>query len=93
MIIGIIASVSIWFILMLLSFYLSDEDEVFFVLGLILGVFMIIFTIIEILTIYNLSKYPKHEEIDVYHNKIELVITSVSGVPQDTVVIWKGGKQ
>ena len=55
MIISIIASVSIWFILMLFSFYLSDEDGVFFVLGLILGVFFIIFTIIEILTIYNLS--------------------------------------
>ena len=31
----------------------------------------------------------KHKAIDVYHNKIELVITSVSGVPQDTLVLWK----
>lgn len=31
--------------------------------------------------------------IDVYRNKTELEITSVNGVPRDTVVVWKGGKQ
>lgn len=31
--------------------------------------------------------------IDVYRDKTELEITSVNGVPQDTVVVWKGGKQ
>lgn len=33
------------------------------------------------------------QAIDVYRNKTELEITSVNGVPQDTVVVWKGGKQ
>ena len=28
--------------------------------------------------------------IDVYRNKTELRITSVNGVPTDTVVVWKG---
>lgn len=31
--------------------------------------------------------------IDVYRNKTELEITSVNGVPRDTVVVWKGGKE
>lgn len=57
MIFSIIASVAIWFFLMVFGFYLSDEDGENFVMGLILGVFMIIFTIAEILTIYGISKY------------------------------------
>lgn len=28
--------------------------------------------------------------IDVYRNKTELRITSINGVPTDTVVVWKG---
>ena len=32
---------------------------------------------------------PKPEAIDVYRNKTELEITSVNGVPRDTVVVWK----
>jgi hypothetical protein len=28
--------------------------------------------------------------IDVYRDKTELRITSVNGVPTDTVVVWKG---
>lgn len=29
--------------------------------------------------------------IDVYRNRTELRITSINGVPTDTVVVWKGG--
>lgn len=41
----------------------------------------------EINAINEINKEPK--AIDVYRGKTELKITSVNGVPQDTVVVWK----
>jgi hypothetical protein len=31
--------------------------------------------------------------IDVYRDKTELQIHSINNIPQDTVVVWKGGKE
>lgn len=70
------------------SLYLS-ADEGSFGEGFICGVFIIILSIAEILIIYSISKEPKPKAIDVYRNKTELEITSVNGVPRDTVVVWK----
>lgn len=35
--------------------------------------------------------YEVPKAIDVYRNRTELRITSINGVPTDTVVVWKGG--
>lgn len=48
----------------------------------ILGVLMLIFFL-------ELGGKDKPQAIDVYRNKTELEITSVNGVPRDTVVVWK----
>lgn len=75
------------------TLYLSGEDGANFSTGVICGVFIIILTIAEILTIYEISREHKPKAIDVYRNKTELEITSVNGVPRDTVVVWKGGME
>lgn len=73
------------------TLYLSTEDDADFNTGVVCGVFIILFAIAEILTIFEISREHKPKAIDVYRNKTELEITSVNGVPRDTVVVWKGG--
>lgn len=40
-------------------------------------------------TISESTEYKQPKPIDVYRGKTELEITSVNGVPRDTVVVWK----
>lgn len=89
MIVGAIVVGAVLMFLIAFSLYLSDEVDADFSTGLICGVFIIILAIAEILMIFDISKEPKPKAIDVYRNKTELEITSVNGVPRDTVVVWK----
>ena len=75
--------------LIAISLSLLDEGGGDFCTYMILGVFIIILLIAEILMIYGISKEHKPKAIDVYRNKTELEITSINGVPKDTVVVWK----
>ena len=71
------------------SLFLSTEEDADFNTGVICGVFVILLAIAEILTIFEISREHKPKAIDVYRNKTEVEITSVNGVPRDTVVVWK----
>lgn len=71
------------------TLYLSTEDDADFNTGVVCGVFIILFAIAEILTIFEISREHKPQAIDVYRNKTELEIISVNGTPIDTVVVWK----
>ena len=51
----------------------------------------ICFCLGKIDAINEINKEPK--AIDVYRGKTELEINSTNGIQQDTVVVWKGGKQ
>lgn len=73
------------------TLYLSTEDDADFNTGVVCGVFIILLAIVEIITIFEISREHKPKAIDVYRNKTELEITSVNGTPIDTVVVWKGG--
>ena len=75
------------------SLYLSAEGDADFNTGLICGVFIILLAIMQRITIFEISREHKPKAIDVYRNKTELEITSVNGVPRDTVVVWKGGME
>lgn len=77
----------------ILILFLEDKNKSDFTIGFVFGLF--ISTLIGGLIIieYNILKKPNPQAIDVYRNKTELEITSINGVPQDTVVVWKGGKQ
>lgn len=89
MIVGAVVGGAVLTFLIAFSLYLYDEVDADFSEGLICGVFIIIVAIAEILMIFDISKEPKPKAIDVYRNKTELEITSVNGVPRDTVVVWK----
>lgn len=73
------------------SLYLSTENDADFNTGVVCGMVIIILSIVEILMIFEISRESKPMAIDVYRNKTELEITSVNGVPRDTIVVWKGG--
>ena len=51
----------------------------------------ICFCLGEINAINEINKEPK--AIDVYRGNTELEIHYINNIPQDTVVVWKGGKQ
>lgn len=72
---------------MALSLFLEDNRD--FGTGLILGLVITILFVAEIIMIFDISKDTKPNAIDVYRNKTELEITSVNGIPIDTVVVWK----
>lgn len=52
----------------------------------ILGVFMLAFFL-------AIEEKNTPQAIDVYRGNTELEIHSINNIPQDTVVVWKGGKQ
>lgn len=52
----------------------------------ILGVFMLAFFL-------AIEEKNTPKAIDVYRGNTELKIHSINNIPQDTVVVWKGGEQ
>lgn len=91
MIFGIIAVGSILLFLILFSLFTMSDSGSDFSTGLMSGLFIVLLSIAEIIMILDISIKPKPRAIDVYRNKTELEITSVNGVPRDTVVVWKEG--
>lgn len=76
---------NIWYNAYLDETYEADGKLVLLSLSsAILGVFMLAFFL-------AIEEKNTPQAIDVYRNKTELEITSVNGVPRDTVVVWKGG--
>ena len=92
MIVGIIGVGIILSFFIVFSLYAHTTDECNFGDGFVCGMIVIMLLIVELLMIYDISNEnePKPKAIDVYRNKTELEITSVNGVPIDTVVVWKG---
>lgn len=78
-------------VLIALTFYLwgkgmqKDEDLYFK-----FSIFSVVIAAILIVLGAKLGSMPS--PIDVYRGKTELEITSVNGVPTDTVVVWKNRK-
>ena len=75
-------------ILFVLTFYfwgkgMQKDNNTYFKLSIFN---IVMFGILVVLAV-NLINIPK--AIDVYRGKTELEITSVNGVPTDTVVVWK----
>lgn len=85
-IIGILFTLGV--VLFVLTFYLwvkgmqKDEDLYFK-----FSIFSVVIAAILIVFAVNLVNMPR--AIDVYRDKTRLQITSVDGVPTDTIVVWK----
>lgn len=68
--------------------FLEDFILIYSIMGGIILLFMGVFFIAD----YSMpTKAHTPKAIDVYRGKTELEITSVNGVPRDTVVVWKNG--
>lgn len=79
--------VNIWYNLYLNNKYKTNGELV--MLWLCGSIFALLLT--SIAFTYSIQSIP--QAIDVYRNKTELEIHSINNIPQDTVVVWKGGKQ
>ena len=89
MIIGAIIVGILICILIILSFRISNNSTEDFDIGVIIGYFMTILVIIEVYLLSNIIGKPIPSALDVYRGNTELEITSVNGVPTDTVVVFK----
>ena len=63
-----------------------DADWIDIAAVVVFGMFIGIF-----ISVWDQSKIPT--AMDVYRGRTELEITSVNGVPRDTVVVWKNKHQ
>lgn len=90
--ISIIAVGAILLFLIFYSMFLLDDNPDFSK-GLTFGLLIVVLAVVEILIIVLTSIEPKPQAIDVYRGNTELEIHSINNIPQDTVVVWKGGKQ
>ena len=89
MIIGAVIVGILICILIILSFHISNNSTEDFDIGVIIGCFMTILVIIEVYLLADIIGKPKPSALDVYRGNTELEITSVNGVPTDTVVVFK----
>ena len=64
----------------------NTNGEEFLILLLGISISFIVFLI-------TLKMYNEPSALDVYRGKTELEIHYINNIPQDTVVVWKGGKQ
>lgn len=75
-------------LLIVLTFYfwakgMQKDENLYFKFS----IFSVVIAAIFIVLAVNLTSMPR--AIDVYRDKTRLQITSVDGVPTDTMVVWK----
>ena len=89
MIIGVIAIGILIFALMILGDHISKECGDSFNIGAFIGSLTTILVVIEICLVASIIEKQKPSALDVYSGNTELEITSVNGIPTDTVVVFK----
>ena len=83
-IIGILLCVSV-----ILTAFKGRNSSRDFDTGVIMGGGIAILMTIEVYLLADIIGKPKPSALDVYRGNTELEITSVNGVPTDTVVVFK----
>ena len=89
MIIGAIIVGVLILALMILGKYISERCDESFDAGVFIGAIIIMLMIIEICLVEIITEKPTPSAIDVYRGNTELEITSINGIPTDTVVVFK----
>ena len=87
-IVAIIVGILI-FALMILWAFFSKRGGSSFDAGVFIGVVITMSVVLELCLISNIIEKPTPSALDVYRGNTELEITSVNGIPTDTVVIFK----
>ena len=75
--------------LITLGIHISKECDDSFDIGVFIGIIIAILMFIEICLFGCITEKQKPSALDVYRGNTELEITSVNGVPIDTVVVFK----
>ena len=89
MVIGAIIVGVLILALIILIGYIRDRCRGSFEDGLFIASLIIILIIIEVCLLNNITEKTTPSALDVYRGNTELEITSVNGVPTDTVVVFK----
>ena len=89
MIIGAIIVGVLIFALMVLWAFFRERGGSSFDAGVVIGVVITMSVVLELCLISNIIEKQKPSALDVYRGNTELEITSVNGVPMDTVVVFK----
>lgn len=76
-------------ILVIISLYISKSSAEDYDIGIIIGGIIATLMVIEVNLLADIIGEPQPSAIDVYRGNTELEITSVNGVPTDTVVVYK----
>lgn len=89
MIIGaIIVGISI-LALITLGLYIGKRCDDNFDVGVFLGMILAVLIIVETTLVAGIIYGPRPSALDVYRGNTELEITSINGIPTDTVVVFK----
>ena len=89
MVIGAIAIGILIIVLMILGDHISERCGDGFNVGAFIGSFTTILVVTEICLVTIIIEKQKPSALDVYRGNTELKITSVNGIPTDTVVVFK----
>ena len=89
MVIGAIAIGILILALMILGDHISERCSDGFNAGVFIGSFTTILVVMEICLVSEIIGNPTPSALDVYRGNTELEITSVNGIPTDTVVVFK----
>ena len=73
----------------ILCTYISERCDGSFGDGVFMGATIIMLMIIETCLVVTIKEKPTPSALDVYRGNTELEITSVNGVPTDSVVVYK----
>ena len=76
-------------VLVILTAFVGRNSSCDFDTGVIMGGGIAILMTIEVYLLADIIGKPKPSALDVYRGNTELEITSVNGVPTDTVVVFK----
>ena len=83
-ILGILLCVSV-----ILTAFVGRNSSLDFDNGVVMGGGVAILMVIESILLADIIGKPKPSALDVYRGNTELEITSVNGVPTDSVVVYK----
>ena len=89
MIIGAIIVGILIFALMILWAFFRERGGSSFDAGVFIGVVITMSVVLELCLISNIIEKPTPSALDVYRGNTELEITSVNGIPTDTIVVFK----
>ena len=88
-IIGVVIVTIFMGALLIFSIYIGDNSTNDFYKGWWIGFLMMTLIVLDVNLLSNIIGKPTPSALDVYRGNTELEITSVNGVPTDSVVVYK----